>query len=240
LRIRIRAAGQLAEIAPQRVPGLADELIELHTRAAMEFDDELPGELRAVLRQLVELPLGERRNEALRAAALTRSELALQHGDATSALAELEAHDPALVDSGVREHYARILRREVQRAMASGDFPRVEAALERAAQHVPDLVDISGSRLALARSRNFPLIVAAAVSLVLVSAAGGWLLHAVSRRRRARTRTGEADPDAIDANDPVRSLDTDVSDVAAVRYPVGDAPARAAVDPRRLAGARRI
>jgi len=239
LRIRIRAAGQLAQMAPERIPGLTDELIDLHTRAAMEFDDELPGELRAVLRQLVDLPLGERRNEAARAAALTQAELAVQHGDATEALAQLEAHDPALADAAVRERYARILRREVQRAMATGDYPHVEAVLERAAERVPDLVDVSGSRLALARARNFPLIVTAAVLLVLVSAAGGWLLHAASRRRGTRAPDRDADaPDAIDAGDPVRSLDTDVSDVAArhargVPQPVGDAPEQpvaAAVD----------
>jgi hypothetical protein len=236
LRIRIRAAGQLAEIAPERIPALTDDLIELHTRAAIEFDDELPGELRAVLRQLIELPLGPRKHEALRAAALTRAELALQHGDADAALAELEAHDPALVDAGVREHYAKILRREVQRALAASDYPRVEVALERAEDRVPELVDISGSRLALARARNFPLIVAAAVLLVLVSAAGGWLLHVFTRRRRARARESrESDAgDASDAADRVRSLDTDVSDVVVVPHRVGDVPAHpaaAASDP---------
>ncbi|HET6582785.1 MAG TPA: hypothetical protein VFG69_05045, partial [Nannocystaceae bacterium] len=87
LRIRIRAAGQLAALAPERIPGLTDELIDLHTRAALEFDDEQ--QVRMVLHQLAELPLGERAAEAQRAAALTRSDIAQQHGDVATALAEL-------------------------------------------------------------------------------------------------------------------------------------------------------
>jgi hypothetical protein len=193
LRIRIRAAGQLAEIGPERMPAIADALIELHTRAALEFDEERPGELQAVLRQLIELPLGDRVDDAERAAVLTRAEIAMQHGQLDVALAELEAQDPDLVDPRVRDLYARVVRREVQNAMGARDFARAEEAIARAEAHVSDLVDVAGMRIELARKRNFPLIVGGAALVVLLSAAGGWLLIklAAARRRRARARERE-------------------------------------------------
>jgi hypothetical protein len=58
---------------------------------------------------------------------------------------------------------------------------------------VSDLVDVAGMRIELARKRNFPLIVVGASLVVLLSAAGGWLLIklAAARRRRARARERE-------------------------------------------------
>jgi len=206
LRIRIRAAGQLADLAPERVPVLADELIELHTVAALEFDDELPGELRAVLRQLVDLPLGDRTDDALRASAITRAELALVHGDPEAALAELETHDPLLADAAVRDRYARILLREVQRGMASREYERVQRALDRSEAHVPDLVDVHGLRRSLAGARNLPLLVGGAVLLVVVVAVGGWLLHRSGvlawAGGRSRDRTEDTHEESVDPADP--------------------------------------
>lgn len=232
LRIRIRAASQLAALAPERIPALTDELIELHTRAAMELDDEQQGEVRMVLRQLVELPLGERAPEALCAAAVTRSDLAQQHGDTAAALAELEAHDPELADAEVRERYAKILRREAERGIESGDFTHVDETLDRADARVPDLVDVASLRLELARKRNFPLVVAGAVIIVVLSALGGWLLHklVVVLRRRARERA--ADVAASDAREQVPSLDTDVSDVGVAR-PADRSPPPGSETPQR-------
>lgn len=184
LRVRIRAAGQLAALAPERVPALADELIALHTSAALEFDDELPGELRAVLRQLVDLPLGDRAADAVRAAALTRAELALVHGAPDAALAELESYDPALGDAAVRDRYARILVREVQRGLASREYDRVQRAIDRSEAHVPDLVDVPALRRTLAGARNLPLLVGGAVLLVVLVALGGWAARKGLARRR--------------------------------------------------------
>lgn len=226
LRIRIRAATQLAEIAPERIPALADALIELHTRAALEFDEERSGEQRAVLRQLVELPLGDRVGDATRAAAVTRAEIALAHGDLDGAYAELESEDPELADVQVRDLYARVVRRQFGRAMAAGDFAGAEAAIDRASDHLSELVDVSGMRIELARKRNFPRIVAAVVVLVLLCAIGGWLVVklAASRRRRARAREREREAESVDG---ARSLDTDLAPV-----PEGDAGAhRAQADP---------
>ncbi len=180
-------------------------MIDLHTRAALEFDEERPGELRAVLRQLVELPLGDRVGDAELAAALTRAEIALERGDTEAAIAELETQDSTLEHPRVRDLYARIVRRGFQHAMGAGDYARAEQAIERASEHVAELVDVSGMRIELARKRNFPRIVAGVVVLVLLSAGGGWLLFRLASRRRARARAREREADGA------RSLDVDLA-----------------------------
>ncbi|MFO0632084.1 MAG: hypothetical protein U0168_04460 [Nannocystaceae bacterium] len=212
LRLQLQAAGTLAETAPGELEPLADAVIAQHVTAAREADTDAPGESRAALRRLEQLPLGARQRDAQRAVAMTRSELAEAHGDVDEALAELERHEPELEHPQVRARYVGILAREYDRLLAARAWPELDALFERA-EPVAEDFELALRRAHVDDLRRRPLVILGIVLGTVALAAGVLVAH---KRGWLSRREAPADPApdgaAADAAAPSGAADDDDDD----------------------------
>ncbi|MBX7079390.1 MAG: hypothetical protein K1X88_09410 [Nannocystaceae bacterium] len=194
LRLQLQAAGTLAETAPAELEPLADAIIAQHVTAAREADADAPGESRAALRRLEQLPLGSRQRDAQRAVAMTRSELAEAHDDVDGALAELERHEPELEHPQVRGRYIAILGREYDRLLAARAWPELDALFERA-EPVADDFELELRREHVQDLRRRPLVILGIVLGTVALAAGVLIAHKRGWLTRAEATTDAATTD---------------------------------------------
>lgn len=226
LRAQLDAARRLAELAPDRVRGVAEVIVHVHVTAARALDADFPAERRAALRQLTELPLGEHLAAAARTAASTDAGLAVARGEVAAALERIESFDPGLTDAGVRTQYRDILTSHAESLLAAGAWDDLEPLLDRADAMLAGDFDVESWRARLDEARSRPMRIAGAVLGVALLVLALFSLHtlgafaALHRRIRARRRAAhDVDPMA----DVIQTDDPDADD-APLDDPHSDAP----------------
>jgi hypothetical protein len=186
LRARVRDTKELAEVAPIRVVELADDIIALHIAAARELGIDGASEPRVILAQLRALPLGERHEDAARAAVLVEAELAEGQGDRAGALALIERHDPELVDAELRAGYIAIVDRQYRELLVGGSWDAATLLLDRLDALGLGELDIEERRATVHALRRRPWLALGVVVATLVVLAAMVLLHVSGAFLRAR------------------------------------------------------
>ena len=212
LRVQVKAARQLGELAPARLEALAADVIAQHVAAARDAEFDAPGEARATLRQLGELPLGAHHGAALEACALARADALALRGDPMAALDELARHDPELAASAIRARYVELLDGEYERLFEAGAWDALEPVLERG-EVVAEDFELDARREQILAARRRPLYILAGVVGSALLGLGiafahsrGWL------QRRRPPHTDEAEPTTDAAETHVNDDDDDHDD----------------------------
>ncbi|HWB82393.1 MAG TPA: hypothetical protein VG755_45840, partial [Nannocystaceae bacterium] len=188
LHTRVQAAHELAELAPQRVEELADEIIALHVAAARDLATDGPSGPRVIVAKLRALPLGDHTAAAVLAAALIDAEQLVAQDDRDGALATLEHADPGLADAELRARYLAIVEQHYRELVGEGAWDGATLLLDRAEALGLHELDIDRRRAAIFAMKRRPWVALGVVIALTLLMAVVFVLHRSGAIARLRAR----------------------------------------------------